>query len=49
MQGLRHNLAGETIPNSVFHDLAVRFDRRASRLITIFIRDLHIAHVHELF
>ena len=30
--------------NSLFHDLAVRVDRIAARQITIFIRDLQIAH-----
>ena len=45
---LRHNLVGEMRikrPNSLFHDLTVRFDRIAARPITIFVRDLYIAYV----
>ena len=48
---LRHILVGEMRierPNSLFHDLAVRFDRIAARLMAIFVRDLDIAHVHDL-
>ena len=43
--------AGETgieRPNSLFRDLAVRFDRVCSKTIVL-VRDLRIAHVHELF
>ena len=39
-------------PNSLFHDIAVRFDRVAARMFImtiILVRGLHIAHVHELF
>ena len=50
IQGLRLTLAGKAmVPNSLVHDLAVRFDRFDARQINIFIRDLHIAHIHELF
>ena len=45
------NLAGETKierPNSLFHDLAVRIDRIATRLMAIFVRNVYIAYVHDL-
>ena len=48
---LRHNLVGEMgieRPNSLLHDLVVRFDRIAARLKAIFVRDLDIAYVHDL-
>ena len=51
IQRPKHNLAGETRidrPNSLFHDLAVRFDRIAAKPISIFVRDLDIAYVHDL-
>ena len=35
-------------PNSLFHDLAVRFDRIAARRTAILVRDLDIAYVHDL-
>ena len=44
--------AGETgieRPNSLFRDLAVRFDRVLRSKTIILVQDLHIAHVHELF
>ena len=48
-QKLYHNLAGDRDdPNSLFHDLAVRFDRIAARPIPIFVPDLDIAYVHDL-
>ena len=50
-QRLKHNLAGETgieLPNSLFDDLPVCFDRIAVGLTTIFVRDLDIACVHDL-
>ena len=34
--------------NSLFHDLAVRFDRISVRLVAVFVRDLDIAYVHDL-
>ena len=51
---LHHNLVGETLfllSNSLFHDLLVRFDHVAVRLLVmmiVLVRDLHIAHVREL-
>ena len=46
-QRLKINLARDQVGrDSLFHDLAVRFDRFAARQKTILFRDLHIAHVH---
>ena len=50
-QRLQHNLAGEKgieRPNSLFHDLAGRFDRNAAKPTAIIVRDLDIACVHDL-
>ena len=50
MQRLTHNLAGHTIePNSLLHDRVVWFDRHGVGQKVIFVRHLHIAHIHELF